>query len=42
MGEKFPDGAEKCRIDIIDGALEKEEGISTHSELYSLILLAPE
>ena len=29
-------------IDGIDGALEKEEGLSTRSEFFSLILLAAE
>ena len=42
MGKKLPNVSEKILIDDIDGALEKEEGISTRSELFSLILLAPE
>ena len=42
MGWKIPNVSEKIIIDVIDGALVKEEGLSTRSELFSLILLAPE
>ena len=42
MGYKLPNVSEKIIIDGINGALEKEEGISTRSELFSLILFAPE
>ena len=34
-------GAEKSSIDVIDVALEKDEGLPTRSELFILIFLAP-
>ena len=34
MGDKLPNGADKLPIDRIDGALEKEEGLPTCSELF--------
>ena len=42
MGYKLAYVSEKILIDGIDGALEKEEGLSTRSELFSIILLAAE
>ena len=42
MGYKLPNYAEKLPIDGIDRAIEKEEGLPTRSELFSLILLVPE
>ena len=41
MGDKLPNGAGKLPIDDIYGALEKEEGPPTRSEIYFVIFLAP-
>ena len=41
MGYKLPIGAEKFPIGSIDGAIDKEEGLPTHSELFSIIFFSP-
>ena len=42
MVEKLPNTVYKVLIEVIYGGLDKEEVISTHSELFLLIFLAPE
>ena len=42
MGYKLPNYAEKLPIDGIDRAIEKEEGLPTRAEFFSLIFCSPE
>ena len=41
MVDRLLNGVDKFPIGSIDGAIDKEEGLPTHSELFSIIFFSP-